>query len=257
VKPRLAVKKAFDRVCPAKGSVRFLPLRPAGPTVRSLGPAAILSAWFLFPSPAEAESGWRRYFPLGAGSSWTYALKNFRSGTTRRFTATVKGSRLVEAERRSMVIVDEDQLGEHLPVGYFEDDDGFLNRFVYLEYQGDDVVAPGTASRGQRILPPDPEVRSAWQQTELLLGVRHLWNFTIRRAIAVEVPAGRFVDCLLVETTGRSLNPSVAEATRATGQYRFLDWYAPGVGLVRSESRNTAAPETPEVVSELLRYELH
>lgn len=215
----------------------------------------ILSAFSSVPAwSADEAIGWRRYFPLGAGSSWTYALTHFRSGEKRRFTATVKGQERVAAIRQDMVIVDEDQLGEHLPIGYFEDGEGFLNRSVQLEYAGGGVVSPSTTRTGQRILPPDPGALTRWENSEILLGVRYLWRYALSRGIDVDVPAGRFRDCIVVEASGLPLNEGVRTAVRPLGRYSFKDWYAPGVGLVRSESHNDRVPDGPELAFELVEY---
>jgi hypothetical protein len=203
---------------------------------------------------SDAARGWKEYFPLATGSSWSYGMTDRRSGKTQHFTAEVKGRQFVKEIGRHLVIVDETQLGEHLPVGYFEDGDGYLIRFVYLEYAGNEVISPGTQSTGHKILPPDPAQLSNWQSDELLLGIRHLWRYDLSRGVVVEVPAGSFRHCILVEASGTSRNAGVEDAMRPFGRYRFRDWYAPGVGLVRSESVNDRDPETPEIVSELLEY---
>ena len=215
--------------------------------------AIVVLSLLSWPFALEAdETGWRRYFPLGAGSSWVYSMTHH--GKETRFTTRVKGSRFIEPLKRKMVIVDEDQLGEHLPVGYFEDGDGFLNRFVHLEYVEGLAIASEANGTSQRILPADPGTLVQWESREMMLGVRHLWRSRLKRGAVVDVPAGRFGDCLVVESAGLPLNEGVQSAMRPLGRYRFKDWYAPGVGLVRSESHNDRQSEGPEVVSVLTEY---
>ena len=67
------------------------------------------------------------------------------------------------------------------------------------------------------------------------------------------MPAGRFMGCVRVDTTathgatgadGKPVGPQVV--------YHYSDWYAPGVGLVRTEQRNGAAEILATI--ELIRF---
>ncbi len=214
----------------------------------ALWPAAVASG---------GDAGWKQFFPLRKDSRWTYELTNHRSRTKLRFTAVVKGPLYIPEMKRTLVIVDEDQLGEHHPVGYFEDEQGFLNRFLYLEYAGEKVTYPGTNSTPQRVLPAHPKAAKAWEDRTVVIGSQSDWQYRVKGGLKVKVAAGRFKDCILVETeVGGQKAQESAQAMHRTGQYRFKDWYAAGVGLIRSETYNEEFHDSPEVSYELVQYKL-
>jgi hypothetical protein len=69
----------------------------------------------------------------------------------------------------------------------------------------------------------------------------------------VVVPGGVFARCMRVETT--AIHSGVDDHGAHTGPqvtYYYSDWYAPGVGLVKTEQRGTDAVVIATI--ELVRY---
>jgi hypothetical protein len=205
------------------------------------------------------------FFPLTPNSQWEYAVSR-RAGSERfRFIATVKQDEFLAADGRSCRIVDErytDVSGNvRFPVVYCTEG-GFLHRVMSLEYRGDTLEDTGMRSGELKFLPTDLRLVDAWEGWTNAYRLPDGSGFAVRqlhRALpqpdSVEVPAGRFEGCVRVETTaihsatatdGTWVGPSVV--------YYYSDWYAPGVGLVRTEQRNADA----EVVAtiELVRYRI-
>ncbi len=210
-------------------------------------------------TPSRARAGdapWKKYFPLGKDTTWTYELTNSHTKQKRRFTVVAKGPLYVPEMKRTLAILDEDQLGEHHPIGYFEDEKGFLNRFVYLEYEGSKVTFPGTASSGERIMPADLIAMKSWEDSPVVAGATSHTKYRVDSGLAVQVPAGKFSDCVLVEATvegGQALKAVAVEPMHDI----FKDWYAPGVGMIRSETYNEKFVDSPELIYELVEYRPH
>lgn len=207
------------------------------------------------PSARAGDAPWKKYFPLAKNTVWTYELTNHHSEQKRRFTVVVKGPTYVANMKRTVVILDEDQLGEHHPIGYFEDEKGFLNRFIYLEYEGSDVSFPGGQSTGERILPADLTTTRNWEDSPVVAGATSHSRYRVDSGLEIQVPAGKFSDCVLVEATvegERALDAVLHEPTHDI----FKDWYAPGVGMIRSEAYNEKFVDHPEITSELVDFHL-
>lgn len=91
------------------------------------------------------------------------------------------------------------------------------------------------------------------------LGGRYLPVDLAARVVAtdatIEVPAGRFRDCVRVEANGRALVPADRGNLEVEVAVSQTEWYAPGVGLVRSvriESADSPFLRGGEYVQELL-----
>lgn len=208
--------------------------------------------------PVRAQAGgrdWAKYFPLTEKSKWVYEITNHRAGEKRRFTAEVRESIYIPQLRRTLVIIDEDQLGEHHPVGYYQDEDGFLNRFVYLEYEKGKVIFPGTNSTPQRFLSANPSA-THWKDKNTTIGSVQTWQYRVTNGLKIKVSAGDFQDCILVEASAPGFRGDPEVAIPGVADYSFRDWYAPNVGLIRSESVSSQFGEKPEVSYELLEYQI-
>jgi hypothetical protein len=122
------------------------------------------------------------------------------------------------------------------------------------------------------LLPLPPVVGASWQYRSRLrlieartfaaddrLGNRHL-PVDLSASVAatdatVEVPAGRFHDCVQVEATGLTLVPADRGNLEVEVRVTQTEWYAPGVGLVktmRAETADSPFLRSGEYVQELL-----
>jgi hypothetical protein len=89
-----------------------------------------------------------------------------------------------------------------------------------------------------RLMPVPPRVGMTWAYFEQVfgsaaddVGFEIHWNGSIAGSESVTVPAGVFRGCLRVESIALHRLPMNGEAR----EYRYLDWYAPDIGLVKSE----------------------
>ena len=150
---------------------------------------------------------------------------------------------------------------ERSPIAYCSED-GFLHRLASLEYRGESLEDNGLRSGEIKFLPVNLGQTWAWEGRTNAYQLSDGSGFEVRQLHRVfvqpepiEVPAGRFERCARVETTaihsatgldGAAVGPRVV--------YYYSDWYAPGVGLVRTEQRSA----TSEVLAtvELVGYQI-
>jgi hypothetical protein len=208
--------------------------------------------------PRVAE---RDFFPLTPNSRWEYAVSRHAGTEKFRFVATVRRDDFHTTDGRACAIVDE-QYGaepERFPVIYCTES-GFLHRIMSLEYRGETLEDNGLRSGELKFLPTDLRHADAW---EGLTNAYHLPDgsgFEVQQLHHVRpepervvVPAGVFPRCVRVETT--AIHSAVDVGGARTGPrviYYYSDWYAPGVGLVKTEQRTTDAELVATI--ELVRY---
>jgi len=190
-------------------------------------------------SGAEAQS----YFPMPPDARWTYEV---RAGFSKsRLDVTSRGMRDVKGAPAPLWIVAEQSEGA--PYGLDEDGlagylvrDGYVSRVSFLSEDADGSIRL-VSSEPTWVLPVDPHSGQRWEQTTHVFtspeakGGEQRWEGEVETTDGVSVPAGRFDDVVLVRT--RYLDPSVSADPLIT----YEDYYARGVGLVRSVSHNHQA----------------
>jgi hypothetical protein len=205
------------------------------------------------------------FFPLVPSSRWEYLVTRRTEGPPLRFVATVQHDEFKGPNGHSCRIVDERYgdrpAGERSPVVYCTEG-GFLHRVMSLEYRGESLEDTGLRSGEVKFLPVDLGQTHAWEGRTNAYQLPDGSGFEVRQLHQVfaqpepvDVPAGRFEHCARVETTaihsatspdGGSVGPRVV--------YYYSDWYAPGVGLIRTEQRSAAAEVLATV--ELVGYQI-
>ena len=196
--------------------------------------------------PAALLTPGRELFPLQPGTLWVYEVHDFNGQVDLR-RAVVRGSFYLKSQETRGTIVEEsggnsDELlfdvGWH-PVAYYRRGE-FLYRFSGLGYVGAELREFRLGLGEEKVLPNDPLAHPEWESDFEVFhvgqgigyGVRAISNAGVAME-TVTVRAGTFRDCLRVETrtVSRAL-PHRAEGQQVMFQYN--DWYAPGVGLVKS-----------------------
>lgn len=188
------------------------------------------------------------YFPLEEGQSWHYQV----SMTTRDGTG-VKRQRLTNLRPQELdgVRVTPRMSPDGSLLFYQQSDQGVLRVAVQRGPAAERVPE----NPPQLVFPADVLPGSRWSgelSTAVLeyTGPPQRSLHSIRVAVPVvhellrlddevRVPAGRFADCALVHTTGMVFVDGGRYIGRARVQVDRLDWYAPGVGLVKTLQRET------------------
>jgi hypothetical protein len=205
------------------------------------------------------------FFPLAPNSRWEYVVSR-RTGSERfRFVATVRQDEFLAADGRACRIVDERyadlSAGQRFPVVYCAEG-GFLHRVMSLEYRGDSLEDNGLRSGEVKFLPTDLSHAHAWEGRTNAYRLPDGSGFIVQQfheAVPergpIVVPAGQFARCVRVDTT------AIHSATAADGEpvgprvtFYYSDWYAPEIGLVKTEQRSTDAQVLATI--ELVEYEI-
>ena len=148
-------------------------------------------------------------------------------------------------------------LEEQEPVLYYRDQ-GFLHR-LFLTRQGGKLV-PASGSGDTRFLPAVLEAGASWDSATVAFQVqtgetgfqvthRHVLN--LERDV-VRVPAGSFSNCIRVDTYSSHGPGSGAHGDEIV--FYYSDWYAPGVGLVRTQQWDDEKRTRERSRIELLDY---
>jgi hypothetical protein len=201
------------------------------------------------------------FFPLLPDAHWEYVVGRDAGAQTFRFVATVRVDPFHTTDGRSCPVVDEQYDGEteHFPVVYCAED-GFLHRVMSLEYRGETLQDNGLRSGELKFLPLDLEHVAGWEGVTSAYRLPDGSGFEVHQQHRVAparerivVPAGVFPRCVRVETT--AIHSAVGVDGALTGPrvvFYYSDWYAPGVGLVKTVQRD--ADSHPVTTIELVRY---
>jgi hypothetical protein len=232
-------------------------------TGRWLGSALALAACVLLGAcrpesrPATGSAA-DDYFPMVPEARWVYSLRS--SLGQLEVEVTARGTMPLPDDGGDVFVMDERNRGptlgfaEMAPVAYLVDQE-FVARISAIDYD----TGGGLRLLGQDaptwILPLDPKAGVAWhQQTRLFEtpeggGARLGWSGEVKPRTSVTVPAGRFTDVVEIETVyrdaGEPLGPS---------KILYHDYYARGIGLVRSISEDPSGDPSHRIEQVLLEY---
>lgn len=217
---------------------------------------------------ASPVSAWQQVaplFPHTPGSRWVYRLSGVWYDTHAELSVEVQGQRHIPYLQRDVVILDEAHPGvtptapkDILPVLYYPSE-GYLVRntnHVYGNNERTTLISTGTIGESSApVFPLDladnGENRSAeWQTVQVgewgeVSQLTTLYRFESEPEPVV-VKAGTYTECLRVET----------KITRTSGRgFHYTEWYAPGVGMVKSTTTNLVSGKIVEQ-KELVTFQL-
>lgn len=200
-------------------------------------------------------------------SQWTYRIQDFAKRWTYQSKVRVHGTTYVEPLGREGTTVEERYSSESgpffveelEPIFYFREN-GYLNR-VFLTYQGGKLV-PASGSGDSEFLPEVLTNGTSWNSNtqafrvgDLGFRVSHRHRASLERE-TVRVPAGTFRDCIRVDTQS-SQGPGSGKTPEEELKFFYSDWYAPGVGLVRTQHWDDELRATERTRIELLDYNVN
>lgn len=172
------------------------------------------------------------FFPLHRGSSWTYRIVDKNQAANEIVTDRVLGAEHIDTLKAAGEAVSESaniKGGESESTFLYVMEDGYLTRVS-------SVGIPSWASYERRFLPQFLKPGLTWTNSLFPFGrfplAFHITQThrTFLEAGDVVVPAGRFSGCIRIETD------AVYGPPRKDGVLRlkYVDWYAPNVGLVKT-----------------------
>jgi hypothetical protein len=202
------------------------------------------------------------FFPLAPSSVWTYRINSKSQKQTYVITDKVLGVKYVPALNVTGEVVEEfynlDRGGSR-PIVYVTKD-GYLTRFSGLEYTQQEIKTPawGRSEEGQ-FMPAMMAPDVSWNSTIFPFG--HMADaFDIKQVHKtvfdgdeIVVPAGRYRGCMRVDTVATYEGGSFAKSTK-NSKLLYRDWYAPNVGLVKTEVREGGEQGPQMEMVELIKY---
>jgi hypothetical protein len=191
------------------------------------------------------------YFPLGVDDTWVYEIARPAQDQHARLTIRSRGDQFVEPLRKRAHVVEERYTtrsdsapGEPYLLAYYHEE-GYVHRAMSLEYKGENIVELGPHAAEERFLPLTLEARSRWRGTTTAYDVPGGAGYAVEQEHAaadepepIEVPAGRYDDCIRVDTVAVQQIHAEGRARGKPTVLYYRDWYAPNVGLVRSQLSN-------------------
>ena len=201
------------------------------------------STRWLASRPAAPEE----FFPLRTGSFWVYRVRD-PWGEESLQRVLVRGPRYLENKRTTGMLVEESGgLGGEFaldpswhPIAYYREGD-YLYKYYGLTRTDAELREMRLGSTDEKLLPAKPREDEEWESEVQLFDLPNGAGYGMRvvsRATSTEesvtVPAGKFEGCLLVDTTIVPRTHTAKAEDEALAFFHYRDWYAPGVGLVKS-----------------------
>lgn len=205
--------------------------------------------------PPEAPGG--SYFPMVPETRWVYALRSPRGSS--QIEVRARGERSLPGRAQPVFVMDETIRGfgagfvETSPVAYVVEG-GYVARITAVDYAESGALRALGEADATLVLPLDPRPGQRWSQQTTLFqtpeggGGSMGWSAEVRPLTSVVVPAGRFDDVVEIELVYSNLGGGSAEP-----QVLYRDYYARGVGLVRSvavDPRDASAVQVEQVLLE-------
>ena len=192
------------------------------------------------------------YFPLNSGYSWHYDVRQItRDGLDRqKYILNNLGEGELDGQR---VFLKRSIDGTTLYYSMTED------AIVYLGNTNNKTLSPEFKQENQTVIRKPFSVDTEWQQlttTKLLkkTGPPQKTEFKIIAEVPLEekiasidetinVPAGRFENCMKVTMTGSTYKNAGNYVGLTVVKVKQTNWYAKGVGLVKMERIETTQSE--------------
>ena len=186
--------------------------------------------------PASAVS----FFPLNPGATWTYRVIDEKLKTSEVFTDRAVGQQQGDSAMGGHSAVAESSGTDHernLTILY-KVEDGYVTRLIPF---GD---GSQTLSGEQEFLPRLLKPGLKWSNSVFPFGslsegfqLTQTHRTSLENA-TVQVPAGNFTNCIRIETEAVYKANSSAKAISAR-RLKYVDWYAPNVGLIKTQVLET------------------
>jgi len=202
------------------------------------------------------------FFPLKPSSSWTYRINSKSQKQNYVVTDKVVGMKYVPSLNVTGQVVEEfynlDRGGSR-PIVYVVKD-GFLTRFSGMEYNRDNIKTPawGQSEDGQ-FMPASMAPDFTWSSTIFPFG--HMPDSfdikqdhkTVFEGEEIVVPAGRYDGCMRIDTMATYEGGAFDKGPKKS-KLLYRDWYAPNVGLVKTEVLEGGPQGSQMELVELVKY---
>lgn len=193
----------------------------------------LVSLSWLISACSNGESG---YFPLSEGGWWEYReTLVIRDETTvqRRIISTLPAVNLSGTEYFAQQV-------QGSKVQYYRlEEEGITRYALEKDTAESEILLPmdleDTWSRASRLGVIESRTFAAQDRILTRPKVITLTYKVISDSEAVAVPAGRFKNCLKIQGTGQTIVKVDRGNASAEVYIENTDWYAPGIGLIKTE----------------------
>jgi hypothetical protein len=204
-----------------------------------------------------ASPGADSYFPMVPGATWVYLLRSSLGDV--RVEVKAVGEMSLPQGRGEVFVMEERTRGasfgfvEVAPVGYLVRE-AYVARLAGIDYDDSGGLRLLGQDEPTWMLPLDPKPGHAWTQRNRIFqtpesgGAELGWSGEVKPRTAVTVPAGHFKDVVEIEMTYRD----ASEGIEPTILYH--DFYARGVGLLKSISQDPSGDPSNRIEQVLLEF---
>ena len=214
-------------------------------------------------TPGGGEHARGEFFPLHPGTLWVYEVRD-AEGRIALERVLVRGVYHLKTQETDATIVEESggMTGEldldvswH-PVVYYRRG-SFLYKFSGVNFVGGELHEQSIGEGEEKVLPADPAEHQRWESDfDIFRNEGTGYGARIVSVVQpglelVRVRAGTFRKCLRVDSESVLATRS-AQLGGGEVVFHYTDWYAPGVGLVKSEV-HTSEPR-PVTTFELVSF---
>jgi hypothetical protein len=199
------------------------------------------------------------YFPLVPGATWVYSLRS--SLIALEVEVEAVGEMPLPGGRGAVFVMEERNRGpsfgfaEVAPVGYLVRG-AYFARLAGIDYGDSGTLRLLGQDEPTWMLPLDPKPGQTWsQQTRMFRtpeggGGQMGWTGEVKPLTTLTVPAGRFEDVVEIEMTYRDISEGMAP------QILYRDFYARGVGLLKSIVQDPSGEPSNRIEQVLLEFQI-
>lgn len=208
-------------------------------------------------TPRAPGAASREYFPLRSGAHWRYELRTGLFSARTSMDVMARGEHTVRGSEERVFLMEEQLSGRVYGleaaglVGY-RVADGFLTRIAAVALEADGQVSI-FGGDGMSFLPVEPTPGQTWSdRTEIFResgSAGQAWTAEVESVGRLRVRAGSFDDVIVVRS--QQWDPEWDENSPL---HSYEDYYARGVGLIRSVSHNNAQWFWISVEQELVAF---
>ncbi len=205
------------------------------------------------------------YYPLNIGSVYKYKgrldFKKTSDNESHDFNQIVTIMEQTKLDDRDVILTKHEIQGDKsFNLDYYvrKEKDGYF----YYAQKTQDKDKPTVFKSQQYILKVPIQLGTSWENESMITFVKANYPITLKTTIVddketITVPAGNFYNCLKVESKGFT-----EKSQLLVGTVKFIRedicWYAPGIGLIKSVSREECSIDdigSKIISTELVSYE--
>jgi len=206
----------------------------------------LIAIWML-PNTMGSAQGAESYYPLKAGITWEYTVTSDKGGNNKIIIKNLPPQKIDD----KTVTPREWNMGGKIVTHYVVEDDSGVYKIADKRPDDKDLTI---------IKPPVYYIKypiseeSTWDNI-VKMGDRDIQISQTIYSVSdgVKVPAGTFKDCLKIKHVGTDISPDKNDTSLSLEAF---EWYAPGVGCVKSMATFKKKEKNKEISTEIVTYQL-